>query len=127
MGLFLRDCLTVVGRSVVGGGSWVSGSWVSGSWVGGSWVLSRGCLVVRPRSPYEINTSCIHSFYLVQTAVSYQLSLNFHNTSKFVALTKKKKKTKKIRQRCHPRGYPNFIRHNNGAQWLKTKNSRNRN
>ena len=53
--------------------------------------------------------------------MSYQLALNFHNTSKFVALTKKKKKTKKIRQRCHPRGYPNIIRHNNGAQWLKTK------
>ena len=40
---------------------------------------------------------------LFQTAVSYQLSLNFHNTSKFVALTKKKKKAKKIRQRCHAR------------------------
>ena len=63
MGLFLRDCLTVVGRSVVGGGSWVSGSWV-----GGSWVLSRGWWVVRPRSPYEINTSYIHSFYAVSNS-----------------------------------------------------------
>ena len=54
--------------------------------------------------------------------MSYQLSLNFHNASKFVALKKKKKKTKKIRQRCHPRGYPNIIRHNDGAQWLIKKN-----
>ena len=80
------------------------------------------------RDPHTKLTRHIYiPFMLFQTAVSYQLALNFHNTSKFVALTKKKKKkTKKIRQRCHPRGYPNIIRHNNGAQWLKTKNSRNR-
>ena len=38
------------------------------SWVGGSWVLSRGWWVVRPRSPYEFNTSYIHSFYAVSNS-----------------------------------------------------------
>ena len=64
-------------------------------------------------------------FMLFQTAVSYQLSLNFHNTSKFVALTKKKK-NEEDSPALSSKGYPNIIRHNNGAQWLKTKNSRDR-
>ena len=70
----------------------VRGSWVNGSWVGGSWVLSRGWWVVRPRSPYEINTSYIHSFYAVSNSRELSAIFDFHNTSKFVALTKKKKK-----------------------------------
>ena len=43
MGLFLRDCLTVVGGSVVGRGSWVVGEWVVGRWIVGleSWVVGR--------------------------------------------------------------------------------------
>ena len=69
----------------------------------GSWVVG---------SPYENNTPYIHSFY----AVSYQLSLNFHNISKSVVLAQKKnkkktqKETKKIHQGCHPRRYPNINR-----------------
>ena len=76
-------------------------------------------------SPYEINTpyTHVHSFY----AVSYQPSLNFHNTSKSVVLAKKKK-TKKIHHRCHPRCYPNTNHYNNGEKgfFFKTENSRNR-
>ena len=36
-----------------------------GSWVVGEWVVGR---VVRLRSPYEINTSYIHSFYSVSNS-----------------------------------------------------------
>ena len=44
------------------------------------------------RDPHTKLTRHIYiPFMLFQTAVSYQLALNFHNTSKFVALTKKKK------------------------------------
>lgn len=89
----------------------------------GRWVMGRGLCVMHLRSPYKINTSDIHvnSIYAFSnsTELNYQLSLNFHFTSKFVVLTEKD--PKKIHPHCHPRCYPNINRYNyNGAQWLKT-------
>ena len=64
------------------------GSWVSGSWVGGSWVLSR------PRSPYEINTSYIHSFYAVSNSRELSAIFEFSKHLKICGTYKKEKQKK---------------------------------
>ena len=59
------------------------------------------------RDPHTKLTRHIYiPFMLFQTAVSYQLSLNFHNTSKFVALTKKKKKNEEDSPALSSKGLP---------------------
>ena len=56
-----------------------------GSWVGGSWVLSR------PRSPYEINTSYIHSFYAVSNSRELLAIFEFSKHLKICGTYKKGK------------------------------------
>ena len=67
-----------------------------GSWVGGSWVLSRGWWVVRPRSPYEINTSYIHSFYAVSNSRELSAIFKFSQHLKICGTYKKKKKRRRF-------------------------------
>ena len=84
----------------------VRGSWVSGSWVGGSWVLSRGWWVVRPRSPYEINTSYIHSFYAVSNSRELSAIFEFSQHLKICGTYKKEKKKEEDSPTLSSKGLP---------------------
>jgi len=60
--------------------------------------LSRGWWVVRPRSPYEFKTSCIHSFYAVSNSCELSAIFEFSKHLKICGTYKKEKKKKKRRR-----------------------------